>query len=188
MTKDEWNEPKQSRVILPTGEDDNSNCYQIDDYELLLVMKYRALVIDSNFEVLTNLDFRTIFEFKTTGEIVQCKPDFFASGENFIVSMADIDVPEDLKSQFVFYGKSDPSASSWLSFFKYNCQTRSLECSAKELGSVFLESERVLSTLAIAPDKILMTTHSAKVLLFKDWSCIQIYNEESMINDCKWFL
>ena len=70
MTKDEWNEPKQSRVILPTGEDDNSNCYQIDDYELLLVMKYRALVIDSNFEVLTNLDFRTIFEFKTTGEIV----------------------------------------------------------------------------------------------------------------------
>ena len=49
IAKDEWNEPKQSRVILPTGEDDNNNFYQIDDYELLLVMKYRALVIDSNF-------------------------------------------------------------------------------------------------------------------------------------------
>ena len=47
--KDEWNEPKQSRVILPTGEEDNNNCYKLDHNELLLVMKYRALVIDEDF-------------------------------------------------------------------------------------------------------------------------------------------
>ena len=102
--------------------------------------------------------------------------------------MADIEIPEELKSEFVFYGKSDPTSCSWISFFKFDGQTRSLECTAKELGSVYLESERVLSTLAIAPNKLLLTTHSAKVLLFQDWSCTQIYNEESLINDCKWFL
>ena len=188
MAKDEWNEPKQSRVILPTGEDDNNNCYQIDDYELLLVMKYRCLVIDSNFEVLTNFDFRSLFEFKVTGEIIQCKPDFFASGENFILSFADVDIPTEYRSEFVFYGKSDPSSSSWVSVFKFDNQTRNLQCTAKEFGSVYLEQERVLSTIAIAPNKLLMTTHSSKVLLFQDWSCIQVYNEEFMVNDCKWFM
>ena len=47
--KDEWNEPRQSRVILPTGEEDNNNCYQLDANELLLVMKYRVLVINEEF-------------------------------------------------------------------------------------------------------------------------------------------
>ena len=56
-------------------------------------MKYRVLVIDEEFQVLTNIDFRYLFDFNPTGEIFWCKPDFYGTGTRFIIGFGDVAVP-----------------------------------------------------------------------------------------------
>ena len=141
--KDEWDEPKLSRVILPDGEDENSNCYQLDENELLLVMRYRAIVIDRNFKVLTNIDFREIFTFEPSGEIIVCKPDFYATGARFIIGLGDVTVPAEMLTEHVHIGKSEVKSKSWVSYFTFDRPSKKLICSAKEYGAVLLEQERV---------------------------------------------
>ena len=123
-------------------------------------MKYRVLVIDEEFQVLTNIDFRYLFDFNPTGEIFWCKPDFYATGARFIVGLGDVEVPIEMQTKHVYKGTTEPTSSSWISYFNFDKTSKKLVCTSKEYGAIHIEQERAQSLLAVAPDKILLTTRS----------------------------
>ena len=67
-------------------------------------MKYRSIVIDEDFKVLTNIDFREMCNFKPSGEVFWCKPDFYATGARFIVGLGDVEVPAEMQTEHVYKG------------------------------------------------------------------------------------
>ena len=158
-------------------------CIMYKDNVMLLVMRQRIIVMREDFVTLGTVDFKN--QLGAGVNIVFCRPDHPTNKNGLLIGFfASDSAAKSPKFNLNAngYEGSHPGNNTLVARFSFDKEKKQVKRSSTPNDAVLLRSELANSALEFTPKKILIATHSSKLLLFEDWNCVRVLSDPNPAN------
>lgn len=153
------------------------------DNIMLLVMRRRVVIMREDFVTLGTIDFKS--QFGAGVNIVFCRPDHPTNKDGLLMGFfAGDSAAKSPKFNLSAngYEGSNPGNNTLVARFSFDKQKKLVKRSTAPNDAVLLSCELATSAIEFTPKKIIIATHSSKLLLFEEWNCVRVLSDPNPAN------